>query len=348
MSDFLSKVRRQFQQMDWNLKDEPELRLMNGDCREVLKTLPANSVNCCVTSPPYWNLRDYGHKEQLGQEKTPQKYVENLVARMSGVRRVLQKDGTLWLNIGDSYSGSGCGGGSISEDAGHHAKVHGMSDNRKSKDQTPPPGCKPKDMVGIPWMVALALREDGWYLRSDIIWHKPNPMPESVTDRPTRSHEYIFLLSKSQNYYYNADAIAEKCANGDPTSPRGSNGTSTPNSGRRDKQGLGSRTYSGFNHRWDESEKLETRNKRDVWTVPPAQYREAHFATFPTELIRPCILAGCPRGGVVIDPFGGSGTTAQVCKEEGMSAVIIELNEEYNPLIKKRWESAGASPNYQP
>jgi DNA modification methylase len=262
-----------------------------GDCRDILRTLPDESVHCCVTSPPYFGLRDYGVDGQIGQETTPEEYVSQMVDVFREVRRVLRADGTLWLNLGDSYANDGKWGGS-SSGFNINTGPTGGEGNRK-KRQT---GLKPKDLIGIPWMVAFALRADGWWLRQDIVWHKPSTMPESVTDRCTKSHEYIFLLSKSERYHFDADAIRE---------PASSNG--------RDR-----------------------RNKRSVWTVPAAQFRDAHFATFPADLIVPCILAGCPLGGVVLDPFGGAGTTGLVCDKLGRSAVLIELNPEYAAMAERR------------
>lgn len=343
------------------------LQILQGDALEMLKTLPSESVHCCVTSPPYFGLRDYGAAGQVGVERTPDEYVTRLVEIFREVRRVLRKDGTLWLNLGDSYAGSGCGwgGGSLSEASSHHAKVHGIDEPRKSKDQTPPAGMKPKDLMGIPWLVAFALRSDGWYLRSDIVWAKKNCMPESVTDRPTRSHEFMFLLSKSARYYYDYEAIKEPAiydVDGTGTASRkarareelksfptaersgiratGFKDAAKMNGKNGDKQRGHSRRHAGFNDRWDLMEKEEQcsgmRNKRDVWTVAPAIYPDAHFATYPPDLIIPCILAGCPMGGTVLDPFAGSGTTGKVAIELGRQAILIELNPEYIKLIEKR------------
>ena len=310
-----------------------------GDCRDVLKTLPDKSVDCCVTSPPYWGLRDYqtgtweggdsnclhmrttkiskntatGHKamaqqgnvvsdaiyktkcpkcgavrkdKQIGLEETPEEYTKNIVNVFREVKRVLKDDGTLWLNLGDTYSSGGRA--TTTNQTLRGDKDYGVTRPASSK------GIKPKDLIGIPWRVAFALQADGWYLRQDIIWHKPNPMPESVQDRCTKAHEYIFLLSKSKNYYYDNDAIKEK------------------------------------------SLMPETKNKRSVWTVPVKGYKEAHFAVFPTELIEPCILAGCPKNGTVLDPFGGSGTTALVADRLGRKSTIIELNKDYISIADNR------------
>ena len=232
------------------------VNIHTGNCLDILPTMEAGSVNCCVTSPPYFGLRDYGNDEQIGLEETPEAFVESLVNVFREVKRVLADDGTLWLNLGDSYGD--------------------------------------KNLIGIPWRVALALQADGWYLRQDIIWSKPNPMPESVTDRCTKAHEYIFLLSKSPKYFYDADAVREKGSHEDG------------------------------------------RNKRSVWEVNTKPYSGAHFATFPPDLIKPCIMAGCPAGGTVLDPFGGSGTTGMVALELGRSAELIELNPSYVEIIEER------------
>lgn len=321
-------------------------RVIVGDCLEMLKTLPDESVNCCITSPPYYGLRDYGtgtwvggdpncnhyrstkysentitgHKammdvgeavgdaiyksvcpkcgavrvdKQIGLEETPEMYIAKLVDVFHEVKRVLKNDGTLWLNIGDSYCGTG--------DKGY----------------------KHKDLIGIPWMLAFALRADGWYLRQDIIWHKPNPMPESVKDRCTKSHEYIFLLSKESKYYFDSDAISEQTITND-NSVRDRDNTKLNNTpGRTRMGGLVTNNYT-------------KRNKRDVWTISTKPYKEAHFATYPEDLIEPCILAGCPVGGVVLDPFFGSGTTGRVALSKNRKYLGIELNPEYVKISKKR------------
>lgn len=380
-----------------------------GDALETLKTLQSASVQCCVTSPPYFGLRDYGtaaweggdlhcdHStsrsrgedirsgdkqgtsagsrpntqsvcrcgaarvdKQLGLESTPEEYVSRLVAIFNEVRRLLKSDGTLWLNLGDSYYGSGRGPAGYNG-LGNHTTRQGFDTPSLSSHDT----LKPKDLIGIPWMVAFALRAEGWYLRSDIVWAKSNCMPESVTDRPTRSHEYIFLLSKSARYYYDHEAIKEPAVydvDGTGTASRkaraygslksyptderagiraaGFKDASQMNGKNGDKQRGHSRRHAGFNDRWDAMSKEEQctgmRNKRDVWTVAPAQYREAHFATFPPALIKSCVLAGCPEGGTVLDPFAGSGTVGEVALKFGRKAVLIELNPNYIPLIKAR------------
>lgn len=288
-----------------------------------MRTMEANSVHTCVTSPPYYGLRDYGHDGQIGLEETPEAYVAKLVEVFREVRRVLRDDGTVWLNLGDSYFSSTKGtGGSDPEKSSKQAwkgsdNGQGGYNVKLSAGGLP---IKPKDLIGIPWRVAFALQADGWYLRQDIIWHKPNPMPESVTDRCTKAHEYIFLLSKSERYYYDIDAMKEKAVKGD--------------------SGAGARNYTGINGRerltQSESSRIEGRNRRSVWTIATQPYPGAHFAAFPPELIRPCIQAGCPPDGLVLDPFGGSGTTAQVAIQEGRNAVIIELNPKYVELARKR------------
>jgi DNA modification methylase len=337
-----------------------------------LAVIPDESVQCCVTSPPYWGLRDYGHADQLGLEKTPAEYVQKLVVVFSEVNRVLRKDGTLWLNLGDSYAASGKGGNPPESEHEKQATNRGPEQFVKSKrlprgtgrwggGSMPAVDCKPKDLVGIPWMAAFALRSAGWYLRSDIIWAKPNPMPESVTDRCTRSHEYIFQFSKSARYYYDHEAIK------DPPSPDlikqiedGYNGHAIKDylsasvqdasatkgriiNGYRkriDKRRGHGRLHAGFNDKWDALTPVEQamcgRNKRSVWTVAPASYREAHFATFPPKLIEPCILAGSKPGDTVLDPFAGSGTTGQVAINNHRRALLIELNPDYIPLINRR------------
>jgi DNA modification methylase len=315
--------------------------IRHGDCREVLRTMPDQSVHCCVTSPPYFGLRDYGVAGQIGLEPTPDQFVAEMVAVFRDVRRVLRDDGTLWLNLGDSYAASGRGGNP--DDSAHQKQASNRGSRQFFQEGIvdagaigrkwvkPPAGYKQKDLIGIPWMVAFALRADGWYLRQDIIWHKPNPMPESVTDRCTKAHEYVFLMSKSQRYHYDADAIAEGLTT-DPKenyparakiTGRGEQGAADARGNDRDKSG-------GF------PPKGETRNKRSVWTVATKPFAEAHFATFPTELIDPCILAGCPKGGTVLDPFGGAGTTGMVADRLGRDAVLIELNPEYAAIAERR------------
>ena len=383
------------------------VRIIIGDAREQLKLLPSESVHCIVTSPPYWGLRDYGCEGQIGLEESPQAFVDEMVSLFREARRVLRSDGTLWLNLGDSYAGSGRGGKSAPEtstlqgsgtsqekskglqprsvrgsrvDAGMHE--YAVRSGAIGRAWVPPPmGLKQKDLVGIPWLVAFALRADGWYLRQDIIWTKPNPMPESVTDRCTKAHEYLFLLSKTGRYFYDVDAIREPFADAsierlrqDIASLRGSvpgktNGTmkavgnaswkgSTfdgprdlavrPDTGRRSDINANRSSYrpgsaSNMNEgkhiqKSDEGLPLNDcgRNKRSVWEVSTQPFSLAHFATFPPALIEPCILAGCPKGGVVLDPFGGAGTTGLVADRLQRNAILIELNPEYAAMARKR------------
>jgi site-specific DNA-methyltransferase (adenine-specific) len=310
-------------------KDKYEILI--GDCIESMRTMEAGSVNCCVTSPPYFGLRDYGHDGQIGLEDTPDAFVARLVEVFREVKRVLRDDGTLWLNLGDSYAGSGKGRNADGTHSigGKQDTNAGSNEGKGFKATTP--DHKPKDLIGIPWRVAFALQADGWYLRQDIIWHKPNPMPESVRDRCTKAHEYIFLLSKSPKYYYDNEAIKEDAQNW---------GTRDRSAG---KYTSGDVPISGGAHKGlqgKDDEENPTRNKRSVWTVTTQPYKGAHFATFPPDLIRPCIKAGCPDGGVVLDPFGGSGTTAAVAIEEGKKAVICELNPEYVGLAEERINAA--------
>lgn len=334
----------------------PTLTILPGDCREQLRTLPAESVQCCVTSPPYWGLRDYGHDAQLGQEKTPQEYVQAMVLLFREVWRVLRDDGTLWLNLGDTYAGSGRGAGDVHSanrgnpssrtgsrvPCGFHEKARiGGAIGRAWVPA--PAGLKNKDLVMIPHRVAMALQADGWYVRSDIIWHKPSPMPESVEDRPTKAHEYIFLLSKSENYYYDHEAIKEEAVYGSKGSHFDKGKTGEHQLGRSSRKPRVSKIRGEFAGKTNELEGreafraiTETRNKRSVWTVPSAPCKGAHFACYPPLLIRPCVLAGSRAGDVVLDPFGGSGTTGQVALELGRSAVLCELNPDYVKLIRER------------
>lgn len=308
-------------------------KIFTGDCIEIMNTLEPGSVNCCVTSPPYWGLRDYGHGDQIGLEESPEDYVVKMVDVFRAVRRVLRDDGTLWLNLGDSYwGGKGKSGSGNPEEQAERANVslnkpyhqiagNGLTRPQDGKHDT----IKQKDLVGIPWRVAFAMQADGWYLRQDIIWHKPNPMPESVTDRCTKAHEYIFLLSKSKKYYYNNDAIKEPAR--PDKSIRNRDATKLNNCpGRTKMAGLKENRYT-------------TRNKRSVWTVTTKPYRGAHFAVFPEALITPCILAGCPIGGVVLDPFMGSGTTALVAANNGRKYIGCELNPEYVAIAERRLKS---------
>jgi DNA modification methylase len=294
------------------------IKILQGNCLETLSSLEEKSVNTCVTSPPYWGLRDYGNGDQLGQEETPEKFTENLVKLFREVRRVLRDDGTVWLNLGDSYNGSGGQGTKPNIMSKEAAEGRGGKAIKVN-------GIKPKDLIGIPWRVAFALQADGWYLRQDIIWSKPNPMPESVTDRCTKAHEYIFLLSKSPKYYYDNEAIKEDSAE-----------SSKDRLNQDIKNQKGSIRVPGKTNGTMNAVGGEKRNKRSVWAVATQSYSEAHFATYPPELIKPCILAGCPEGGTVLDPFGGSGTTAQVASNLNRNAILCELNPEYVEIAKGR------------
>jgi DNA modification methylase len=275
--------------------------IYQGNVLDRIKDLEENSVQCVVTSPPYWGLRDYGTDDQLGLEETPEEYVENMVKVFREVKRVLKNDGTLWLNLGDSYNNTISTGN----------RTWGL-------------GLKAKDLVGIPWRVAFALQQDGWYLRQDIIWHKPNPMPESVKDRCTKAHEYIFLLSKSPQYYYDKDAIAEKTLTLDNSIRDRSNDKLNNTPGRTKMSGLKTNNY-------------ETRNKRSVWKIQTKPYKEAHFAVFPERLPELCIKAGSKEGDIVLDPFFGSGTTGWVAQRLGRKWLGIEVNQEYIKIANKRF-----------
>jgi len=321
------------------------LSVLVGDCRAILRSLPSESVQCCVTSPPYWGLRDYGHADQIGQEATPELFVQTMVEVFREVRRVLKADGTCWLNLGDTYAAGGLGMGSGKQRTNHGS----CNGNHIEKARKAPEGYKPKDLVGIPWMTALALRADGWYLRQDIIWAKPNPMPESVTDRCTKSHEYIFLLSKSERYLWNLEAMREKAEKGAAGSEFHTGKTGEHQLGRSSakpriqggRKDLRTDTESRHRSAIEGGQSLMEnpdgcRNKRSVWNVPTAPYKEAHFATYPPDLIKPCILAGTKAGDMVLDPFGGSGTTGQVALELGRKATLIELNPDYAKIIDQR------------
>jgi DNA modification methylase len=294
-----------------------------GDVLAVLPELEAESVNCCVTSPPYYGLRDYGVEGQIGLEKTPEEYVAKLVTVFREVRRVLREDGTLWLNLGDSYAAGGSGGYSDKSTLAGFTNAHtkGRVMNATPIQRTVPPGLKPKDLIGIPWRVAFALQADGWYLRSDIIWAKLNPMPESVTDRPTKAHEYLFLLAKSSRYYYDVDAVKEASL------------------------------HPGRVHTWNANQKMSAmsgivpqheivakanRNRRTVWPIATQPFKGAHFAVMPEKLVEPCVLAGCPTAGTVLDPFSGAGTVAAVAARLGRSSIGIELNPAYIEMATAR------------
>lgn len=344
---------------------EGYVRIYLGDCIDTMKALAKQSIQTCVTSPPYYGLRDYGtatweggdsecdHFQplgggsdkqksnkgslaigygvvcakcgarridaQLGLEATPDEYVANMVEVFRAVRRVLRDDGTVWLNLGDSYANScpGSGGRSTKQDSNVGSHFDSVKIDLKKSN------LKPKDLCGIPWRVALALQADGWYLRQDIIWHKPNPMPESVRDRCTKAHEYVFLLSKRARYYYNRELIR------DAAKPRNAGVMRAPKCSD-------ARIYGTQNQTEKIYDEIKGANRRSVWTVPTTPYKGAHFATFPPDLIRPCILAGCPKGGTVLDPFAGSGTTALVAIQNGRRAVLCELNPEYIKLSCQR------------
>lgn len=327
-----------------------------GDCRDVMRQLIEGGVKvqCIVTSPPYWGLRDYGVAGQLGLEATPQEYVERMVEVFRLARELLADDGTLWLNLGDSYASGGRGGNPTEETSGLQGSQETQLASMVKRAIPCAPGLKPKDLVGVPWRAAFALQADGWYLRSDIIWNKPNPMPESVTDRPTKSHEYIFLLSKAERYYYDADAILE------PVSPntharlsqdvqnqvgsvRANGGAKTNGTmkavGRKFDPSHGNKNNPSF----DAAMAImpDKRNKRTVWTVTTKPYSGAHFATYPPELIEPCILAGSRPGDIVFDPFFGSGTTGEVAERLGRRWIGAELNPAYEPLQKRRTAQTG-------
>ena len=329
------------------------VQILVGDCLEQLRSLPSKSVHTCICSPPYFRLRDYNVKGQIGLETTPAAFVKKLVAVFREVHRVLRNDGSLWVNMGDSYASTGGTSGRQSgkafadrrrgeEDKCKSARIKGSAVNRG--------GLKPKDLIGIPWMLAFALRDDGWYLRQDIIWSKPNPMPESVKDRCTKSHEYFFLLTKSKRYYFDADSISE---------------AASPNTHARvsqnvAKQAGSARAHGGAKvmkavvaappktavaeHRVKNNSSfhaamtqvVERRAKRSVWTVASEPLKEAHFAAYPPSLIVPCVLASCPPGGVVLDPFGGAGTTALVAERLGRDSIIIELNPKYAAMAQRR------------
>lgn len=301
-------------------------KIYQGNCIDILKTFLDKSIDCCITSPPYWGLRDYGVDGQIGIEETPELFANKLADLFDEVKRVLKDEGTLWLNLGDSYISAKCDymptqtlrkGNSadyIQKDSGL-----GYPPNRRNQV-----GYKTKDLVGIPWLVAFELRKRGWWLRCDIVWHKPNPMPESVKDRPTRSHEFIFLMSKNERYYYDADAIKTKmdCSEHDKRSGKG-------------RKRFPTELVNGI--RGSNPEKVyEWANKRSVWTVNTMPYADAHFATFPERLIIDCIKAGCPENGTVLDPFSGAGTTALVARKLNRNFVGIELNEKYCKMAEKR------------
>ena len=311
-------------------------RIIQSDVLAGLATLADGSARCCVTSPPYWGLRDYGVEGQLGLESTPDAYVQNMVEVFREVRRVLSNDGTLWLNLGDSFCSTAPG--TMGDKLNQRGILSGVSDRRAEGSRKPraetPMGLKPKDLVGIPWRVAFALQADGWYLRSDIIWHKPNPMPESVTDRPTKSHEYLFLLSKSARYYYDAKAVSEP--NSEDMIRRSAAGHTRGSRGKLDRSRCDAETLRG-----EHAKEITAtgRNRRSVWTVATQPFREAHFAVMPEALVEPCILAGSSAGDMILDPFAGSGTVGVVALRHGRNFVGTELNPEYAVMARKRIQS---------
>ena len=309
-----------------------KLQIINADVIEGLRSLDEGSVHCVVTSPPYWGLRDYGVEGMIGLEPTFQEWLDRMVEVCGEIRRVLRDDGTFWLNVGDAMAsgkgtcfnpGGGTGSlGKVRKEAGAHPL------NRGNESDLNKMGFKPKDLLMMPARLAIALQADGWWLRSDIIWSKPNPMPESVTDRPTSAHEHIFLLTKRARYFYDADAVRE-----DSIDPESFNGRKKRNPQKFDAQPF-SETRRGFAKL--DGQCYPTRNLRNVWTIPTQPYPEAHFATFPQKLVEKCIMAGCPQDGIVLDPFAGSGTTLYVARKLGRKAIGIELNPEYCKLIEKR------------
>jgi DNA modification methylase len=323
------------------------IKIINADVMDGLAQLADESVHCVVTSPPYFGLRDYGMPGQIGLEPTPAEFVNRLVEVFREVRRVLREDGTCWLNMGDSYNsgssgglgGSTLGGGQKNQEASNRhgrktfrpgsGRADGVVDDRsqRNRDGISAPGFKPKDLLLIPERLAIALCDDGWYIRSRIIWAKPNPMPESVTDRPTKSHEHIWLMSKAPRYFYDAEAIKEENATPEGTKELRVHHAERPNNGATSGKGVGGYRFGSVS---------EGRNARDVWTIATSPFAEAHFATFPPELAERCIKAGCPKGGTVLDPFGGSGTTGLVADRLQRDAVLIELNPEYAAMAKRR------------
>ncbi len=314
-------------------------KLLIGDCRDRLADLPEGSVQTCITSPPYWGLRDYGVDGQMGLEETPDDFLSAMVEVFRSVWRVLRDDGTLWVNMGDSYANTN-GLSGTPADIDHGGTSFRGGRYEKQPCVGIPLGLKQKDLCGMPWRLAFALQSDGWYLRSDIIWSKPNPMPESVTDRPTKAHEYIFLLTKRPRYFYDADAIREKYDGS--TKPR-SRASNFKKAGSQDDR------FGSHNHGAEIIiANPNGRNRRTVWEIPTQPYSEAHFATFPEALVVPCVLAGSREGDTVLDPFAGSGTTGKVAVELGREFIGVELNPEYADLAAKRitnpkkWSMPGA------
>lgn len=334
-----------------------EFQIITGDALQSLQAMPDGSVDCIVTSPPYWGLRDYGHEGQLGLEPTPEAYVENMVAVFREVRRVLKPTGTLWLNLGDSYCSTAPGTTNAPQPKGSSHSPRQWANPRPKL----PAGLKSKDLVGIPWRVAFALQADGWYLRQDIIWHKPNPMPESVTDRCTKSHEYLFMLTKGPRYFYDAEAVKEPSVsdhgsgNGFKRDARlsfrdenGVRGNEQPwVSGNR--KALRNQVESRHRSQIVGGQSLQAfpdgkRNRRDVWTIPTKPFKGAHFAVMPEALVEPCILAGCPDGGLVLDPFTGSGTVGAVAVRLGRRFLGCELNPDYADMARRRISASVTGP----
>lgn len=331
------------------------VRLLIGDVRERLRELADESVNCVVTSPPYWRQRDYGNPAQMGLETTPEEYIAGMVEVFSEVRRLLRKDGVCWINIGDKWAASGVGGGGSFMEGRAEAWAHAK--NAKGW-RSPPAGYKDKDLIGIPFMLAFAMRAGGWYWRQCNIWGKPNGMPESVSDRSTIGHEYVLQFTKKNDYWFDAEAVrtapaasTETRLRQDVESQAGSeraNGGAKTNGpmkavGRKsDKQRGHLRRHQGFNDRWDAMKRAEQiadgANLRSVWWISPAQFREGHYAVMPDKLAEICILAGCPKGGMVLDPFGGAGTTGLIADRLGRNAILIELNPEYAAIARRRIE----------
>jgi len=311
------------------------VEILHGNCLDRLKDLEDQSINTCITSPPYWGLRNYEEEGQIGLENTPEEFVENLVQVFREVKRVLRDDGTVWLNLGDSYANQrGKGADTIKNinvnTHGYKKPTHKQEQTNKNFNHKLNYGfLKPKNLVGIPWRVAFALQADGWYLRQDIIWHKPNCTPESVKDRCTKAHEYIFLLSKSPKYYYDNEAVKEDCVGKDERKWADT------------YENVGNITQDNTNAGIKRTKRYSKdgnfkRNRRSVWTVTTKAFKGAHFATFPMDLIEPCVLAGCPEGGIVLDPFGGAGTTALVANKHNRNAILIELNQDYIDLTRER------------
>jgi len=310
----------------------PHSKILVGDVRTRLAEIPDDSIQSCITSPPYWGLRDYGHDGQIGLEQTPDEYVTEMVAVFREVRRVLADDGVLWLNLGDSYNGSGGNHQPHHKnDTGFQGKIGAEKHKGKGRNiQT----LKPKDLVGIPWRIAFALQADGWYLRQDIIWHKPNPMPESVTDRCTKSHEYLFMLTKSARYHFDNEAIKEQSVSFNPSTSPSRRG---PNNiiGNMSERGV-TRTTEGLNLKTQAEKTKETRNRRSVWTIPTKPFKGAHFAVMPEALVEPCILATSNPDDLILDPFTGSGTVAVVALRHGRNFIGTELNPDYTTIAQNR------------